>query len=577
MSAIMRGHLLLAVRSPSITTAVPGQGVKVGFVSTPRIATRKLSLWPFTRTPGQASTKENSTPIKATTKDDIIHRLRVEPETSTPVPKEYTIKIDLFDDKPAQELVYRDDQGEYGVVLKFMARHGLWDPIDDYAMNARSEGIANAVVKMIQEQTGGKVKVPASEVIIETLEQDTRAESTNGCTEITADPNVVSALSLDQPSRFHAEGVVTFSSIVVGQTGQTLRESICARLCIVLRPLGHFSQHRLAIVDISSLPTGFMNLELISFSGPDYRRQYTGVSFTCINVSEIETARIKQELEGMPRMSGVKIGPVYSNAGLRDMDRQKRERELMYRDDHQAQEPHYHHDIMLDGKASSISALTIGIGASIMLCLWAYGSATAHEKHHDHLIVLEKGLDDSHVADAKREINIIVNEGRIHAKSVVEEYFALSHHIFWARLQPAQTHIIEKIRALKDVKSVTACKKADSADIEARPVIDRDDQSAPEAYLRYDIMLEKGLNDSQVANVECEINKIVDEERGGDVQGTASMSAIEGRIQHTYVILLARLRPDQTRVLERIRGLTEVRFVEASQKISLAKIPQSLA
>ncbi|KAK5683230.1 hypothetical protein LTS10_004761 [Elasticomyces elasticus] len=563
MAAIMRGRLLLAVRSPSIPTALTGQGVKVGFVSTSRIATRKLSLWPFTGTSIQASTKENSTttnesntPIKAATKDNSTHRLRVKALNS--VPKEYTIKIDLFDDKPALELVYRDDQIEFRVIDDFMEKHGMLKSGRLGTSDAEGK-IRDGMYDILMEQTGGRVSRVGVESGVVTPEQATRAgelKPTESPSRNDDDAAVGCATSPDQPRRFHAEARVSFNSVVNERTRRKLLETVRERLATVVLDHGYSSQFSPLALDVTSFSAGFVELDLISRATPASPYHYR-LSFTPISVSEEEIVRIKKELEGIPQIDSIKIRPRYSDAELEDMDRQKLKKELMYRDDQPAQEPHCRHDIMLDGKASSISALTIGISASIMLCLWAYGSDPAHEKYHDHLIILEKGLDDSHVANVKREINMIANEGRIDAKSAVEEYSALSHHIFWTRLQPAQTHIIEKIRALKDVKSVTACKKADNADVKAGSAIDQDDQPLPEVYLRYHIMLEKGLDDSQVANVEREINKIVEEERGGEAQGTASMAAIEGLIQYTYVILLARFRPDQARVLERIRGLTE--------------------
>ncbi|KAK5737649.1 hypothetical protein LTR17_006511 [Elasticomyces elasticus] len=324
MAAIMRGRLLLAVRSPSITTALTGQGVKVSFVSIPRTATRKLSLWPFTRTAIHASTEENSipinesnTPIKAATKDNSTRRLRVKALNS--VPKDYTIKIDLFDDKPALELVYRDDQNEFSVIVDFMEKHGMLKSGRLGTSDAERK-IRDSMYGILMEQTGGKVSRVGVESSVVTLEQATRAgelKSTESHSRNGDDPSVDSAASLDQPHRFHAEGLASFSSKVDEETGHKLLETARERLTTVVPNHGYPSLCFPLALHMSSQDTGFVELDLIPESTPA-SPCHSGVSFVCISVSEEETLRIKKELEGMSQVDNVKVGPVYSDDDLRE-------------------------------------------------------------------------------------------------------------------------------------------------------------------------------------------------------------------------------------------------------------------
>ena len=87
-------------------------------------------------------------------------------------------------------------------------------------------------------------------------------------------------------------------------------------------------------------------------------------------------------------------------------------------------------------------------------------------------IVLEKGLDAFQVADVEREINMIVNEGTASASSAIEKRFLLmnTYTILYARVEPAKTHVIERIRALKDVESITAAGQPELADISYSPI-----------------------------------------------------------------------------------------------------------
>ncbi|KAK5728311.1 hypothetical protein LTR15_001446 [Elasticomyces elasticus] len=317
MAAIIRGHLLLAVRFPSNTTALTGQGVKVGFVSASRIATRKFSLWPFTRTSIQASTKENSTPInesntpiKAATKDNSTHRLRVKALNS--VPKEYTIKIDIFDDQPAVELVYRDDQIEFRVIDDFMEKHGMLKS-GRFGISDAEGKIRDGIYDILIEQTGGRVSRVGVESSVVTPEQVTRAgelNSTESPPRRGNDPAVGSAASLGQPHRFHTEVVAIFPFEMDGETGRKLLETVRKRLATVVPDRGYSTQFSPdGGVDLCSLFTGFVELDLIPESVSSDIHKHFGVSFVCISVSEEETLRIKKELEGMPQIERVDIGP----------------------------------------------------------------------------------------------------------------------------------------------------------------------------------------------------------------------------------------------------------------------------
>ncbi|KAK4891546.1 hypothetical protein LTR27_009877 [Elasticomyces elasticus] len=324
MAAIMRGSLLCAVRSRSIINSLTGQGVKVGFVSTSRIAGRKLSLWPFTGTPIQACTKESSTlinesntPIKAATKDNSTHRLRVKALNS--IPKEYTIKIDLFDDKPALELVYRDDQNEFSVICDFMEKHGMLKSGRLGTSDAERK-IRDGMYDILMEQTGGKVSRVGVESSVVTPEQATRAGELNPTERPPRsgdDPAVGSAASLGQPQRFHTEARISFNSVVDEPTGRRLLETVRERLATVVADHGYSSTYYPLAIDFTSRPAGFVELDIILRSTPA-GSYHCVVSFVCISVSAEENLRIKKELEGLSQVDSVKIGPIYSDDDLRN-------------------------------------------------------------------------------------------------------------------------------------------------------------------------------------------------------------------------------------------------------------------
>ena len=96
----------------------------------------------------------------------------------------------------------------------------------------------------------------------------------------------------------------------------------------------------------------------------------------------------------------------------------------------------------------------------------------SREKYRRYSIILNKGLEGVYdVANVERKINKIVEEGERDAtpglpsaSSAIEARVMLSQPVLWARLQPEQTWIIEDIRKLKEVKSVTATQPAWFAD-----------------------------------------------------------------------------------------------------------------
>ncbi|KAK4953927.1 hypothetical protein LTR10_008531 [Elasticomyces elasticus] len=332
MAAFMRGHLLLAVRSPSITTALTGQGVKVGFVSASRIATRKFSLWPFTWTSIQASTKENSTsinesntPIKAATKDNSTHRLRVRALNS--VPKEYTIKIDLYDDKPALELVYRDDQDEHDVIADFMEKHGVLDS-GRSLMSATGRMIRRGLYRTIVDQTGGQVSTLQLEVGVVKPEQATPANGLKlpkSGLRMDAAPGVVSTAPPTKAHRFHANGLVAFDSVVNEYNGRKLLESVRERLITVVPDHGYSGEYYPPTRDVTSLPAGFVDLDLITHQSMPASHYHYRLSFICVGVSEEEVVRIKKALGVMSQIDSVGIGPAYGDTELRRVVRRKRE------------------------------------------------------------------------------------------------------------------------------------------------------------------------------------------------------------------------------------------------------------